>query len=143
MPFSVAKQEYSAPSIDMSKTASNQVDYEKIRRDYLNNFEKFCNNMDDNMEDDQAMKTEVKDYLKFTKDYKKQLAESSDKSKTDSLTELLLMDDTERKGNRSSPSKKRTNSNRKNKNDFENNILDCQRRDVYEQHLKTIPLEKD
>lgn len=49
-----------------------------IRKNYLKNFEMFCENLDTNIatKNENGIKSEVKDFVKVSKDYKKQYKEN-------------------------------------------------------------------
>lgn len=62
----------------MRPTDKEQIDYESIRKNYLKNFEMFCENLDA-VKNEDCIKNEVKDYVKVSKDYKKQYKENIQK----------------------------------------------------------------
>lgn len=83
----------------------------------MKNFENFYDNWDAN--DTKGVKAEVRDYVKVSKEYKKQLKDTNiEQKKRSSLEELLDYDTT--KGNRSSPAKR-------NKKNPDTDLWQCQR----------------
>jgi len=60
----------------MRTTDKEAVDYERLRKDYLKNFENFYDNIEVDFKDSQAMQDEVKQYMKISKQYKKKLKEN-------------------------------------------------------------------
>lgn len=63
----------------MRPTDQKIVDYEKLRKEQLKNFDYLYDNIDQNLLDQEALKSEVKEYLKASKNYKKQYKENIDK----------------------------------------------------------------
>jgi hypothetical protein len=93
--------------MEMRSTDKSKVDYEKYRKDYLKNFEHFYDNLDVDLKDENSVKAEVREFMKVSKEYKKQLKKGDGvvgQKKKDSLTELLEYD--EGKGCKTSPSRK-------------------------------------
>lgn len=62
----------------MRTTDKEAVDYERLRKDYLKNFENFYDNIEVDLKDSKAMQDEVKQYMKISKQYKKKLKKNID-----------------------------------------------------------------
>ena len=56
----------------MRPTDKDMIDYDIIRKNYLKNFELFCENLDANIavKNENGIKSEVKDFVKVSKEYK-------------------------------------------------------------------------
>lgn len=65
------KRDYQAPVIEMRPSDKSKIDYEKIRKDYLKNFENFYDNLDVDLKDVKAVQDEVKEFKKVSNKYKK------------------------------------------------------------------------
>lgn len=73
----------------------------------MKNFEKLLDNLEPNLEGGDHVK-EVKEYMKITKQYKKQYRENLEKHKRDSLTELMEYQETTRGEDQSNTKNGRT-----------------------------------
>ena len=55
----------------MRDTDKKIVDYEKLRKDQMKNLDSLYENIDSKLFDEEGLKSEVKEYMKVSKNYKK------------------------------------------------------------------------
>lgn len=63
----------------MRDTDKKIVDYEKLRKDQMKNLDSLYENIDSKLFDEEGLKSEVKEYMKVSKNYKKQYKENVEK----------------------------------------------------------------
>lgn len=125
----------------MRDTNDQQVDFEKLRKDQLKNFQNFYDVIDNNImgEDQSAFKDEVKEYVHMSKNYKQNY-----KNNVQKIQREVSKDNRISSNNGYNMEKDKSSKNGKKKKQINNNgdIWDCDRNNN-DQQYKHIPVNEE